>query len=556
MSDHQMTADAEAPQKTVKLGHRLTLVVAAAVAVAFAILVAVQAMGLSGALRELANDDSVEISQFIADDIASGLRWKKVEAVEDAYAEIADKEGSLLASVVTLDADGNTVTEYNSEILPKADLSPYFAAAASVIGEGRPYVVEDADNIITVLPILFGEEKTRIGTVGFAWSLSAVKAVERPALYRSIGLSVFAMAALIGLLLFVLSRGLTKPLASVTDAMSKLAGGDHDVDVSYTERSDEIGALARTVEVFRKNAEAVARLRNERNEAQEKAEREKHEAMARLADSFESSVKAVVEAISESATELQSSARSLTVSAEEASRQAAVGTSGAETTSGNVQTVASATEELSASIGEIRRQVESSSQTTRNAVDEVQRSNEMVKGLSEGAQRIGEVIELINSIAEQTNLLALNATIEAARAGEAGKGFAVVAAEVKSLANQTAKATEDISSQIAAIQHSTEKAVTAIVSIGDIVGEVSQVSDAISAAVIEQNSATQEIARNVQEAARGTADVSESVSGVMATASETGAAASVVLETANSVSEQSERLRTEVASFLETIRAA
>lgn len=556
MSDPQMTADAEAPRKSIKLGHRLTLVVAVAVAVAFAILVTVQAIGLSSSLRELANDDSVEISQFIAADIASGLRWKKTEAVEDAYAEIASKDGSLLASVVTLDVDGNTVTEYNSEVLPTADLSPYFAKAAATDLDGRPFVAVDGDNIITVLPIVFGEDKTRIGTAGFAWSLHAVKAVERPALYRSIGLSVVAMAALIGLLLFVMSKGLTRPLASVTDSMSKLAGGEHDVEVSYTGRRDEIGSLARTVEVFRQNAEAVARLRSERNEAQAQAEREKHEAMARLADSFESSVKSVVEAISESATELQTSARSLTVSAEEASRQAAMGTAGADTTSGNVQTVASATEELSASIDEIRRQVESSSQTTRSAVEEVERSNEMVKGLSEGAQRIGEVVELINSIAEQTNLLALNATIEAARAGEAGKGFAVVASEVKSLANQTAKATEDISGQISAIQHSTEQAVAAIVSIGKIVGEVSQVSDAISSAVIEQNSATQEIARNVQEAARGTADVSESVAGVMQTAGETGAAAGVVLETANSVSEQSARLRTEVQSFLDTIRAA
>jgi len=359
-----------------------------------------------------------------------------------------------------------------------------------------------------------------------------------------------------GVISLFMARSITRPINGMSNAMRTLAGGNLQVAVPGVGRHDEIGEMAEAVEVFKKNGIEQKRLEEESRAAGKRAEEEKRRAMQKVADDFEAKVKSVVETVSQTAAQMQTTAKSMTTAAGETEEQAASAASASEEASSNVQTVAAATEELSSSIEEISRQVSRSLETANMAVANAQTTNGKVEGLVDAAQKIGDVVKLIQDIAEQTNLLALNATIEAARAGEAGKGFAVVANEVKSLATQTAKATEEISQQIGEIQGATTEAASAIRSIGQTVEQINEIAGSISAAVEEQGAATQEIARNVQQASHGTKQVAGNVSAVSKTAAETGGSANLVLEAAGNLADQSDTLRREVDSFIAQIRAA
>jgi methyl-accepting chemotaxis protein len=347
----------------------------------------------------------------------------------------------------------------------------------------------------------------------------------------------------------------TSPLGRMTKTMTRLASGNIEIEIPWADRRDEIGEMGRALLVFRENAVEKAKLQLEQDVKDVAAREEKRRAMAELADRFEGQVKGIVESVTGEATQMQAVATRMAGTAEESSNQSAAVAAASREASANVATVATSAEQLTASIAEIGRQAGQSADIAGRAVDQAQRTDGTVRDLSATAGRIGEVVSLINDIAGQTNLLALNATIEAARAGEAGKGFAVVANEVKNLANQTAKATEEISSQIEAIQKQTMGAVDDIRGIRDIIGEINDISMTIATAVEQQGASTREIARNVQEAARGTGEVDANIEKVNQAAGETGAAAGQVMSATESLTRRAEGLAREVERFLTGIRA-
>ena len=365
---------------------------------------------------------------------------------------------------------------------------------------------------------------------------------------------VAALLLAVGLL-YLIHRTVTRPLVAVTGVMEALAAGDLGVVVPPAKGRDEISQMARAVAVFKDNMVRNAELSRQQL-AEQEARRQRTERIERFIAEFDAAMSSVVNGVASAATQLQSDAQTLSATAEQTSRQANTVAGAAEQASGNVGTVAAATEELTASVGEISRQVTESSRFAANAVGEANRTNETVAGLSEAAQKIGEVVQLINDIASQTNLLALNATIEAARAGDAGKGFAVVATEVKNLANQTAKATEDIQKQVGQMQAVTGSAVEAIRDITGTIRRMSEIAATIASAVDQQGAATHEIARNVQQASSCTQEVSVHIGDVTQAAASTGAMAGQTLSAAQDLARQAERLRSEVDGFVGRVRAA
>ncbi len=369
------------------------------------------------------------------------------------------------------------------------------------------------------------------------------------------GLGIASVLIAVVMITVVVHFGIVRRIRRLVAAMNEVRDGRLDTAIP-TGGKDEIAEMADALLVFRDTARAVEDAKAEAEQQRQAAAVARSAEMRSLADRFEASVKGVVVAVSNAAEGMRMTAQSMAGVAQEASSESASVAASAEQATMNVQTVATSAEQLTASIGEIGQQVARSTQIAERAVGEAERTNQTVENLSKAAARIGDVVKLITEIAGQTNLLALNATIEAARAGDAGKGFAVVAQEVKALASQTARATEDIAAQIGAIQMTSSEAVSAIAHIGGTIREISEIATTIAAAIEEQGAATNEIARNVQQAAQGTQQVSETIVRVNAAAGEAGRAASDVLEAAGVMASESTRLRDEVENFLNAVRAA
>jgi methyl-accepting chemotaxis protein len=413
-----------------------------------------------------------------------------------------------------------------------AEITARYAAHRAIIDD----IVKQANDQNAATEVAAAE---RVGTLTLLlWSVSAM-------VFLLIGAGIFGVAF-----------GVIRPMAEMTNVMKGLAGGDLNVAVPALSRSDEVGAMARAVQVFRENALRVRSMEAEQTGLKLKAEGDRKAAMQAMADGFDSAIGKIIQTVSTASSELESSAGRLTKTADVTQTLSATVAAASEQSSASAQSAAAAAEEMASSVMEIGRQVQDSHKISQQAVSQIERTNARIAKLTQSAGRIGEVVKMIGAVAEQTNLLALNATIEAARAGEAGRGFAVVASEVKALAAQTAKATEEISDQIGQMQSATSQSVSAIEEIGGTISRIAEISQAIAAAVEEQGAATQEISRNVQQAAQGAIQVASSITDVNRGATDTGAASTHVHGLAQSLLGQSNHLKGEVGKFLSNVRAA
>jgi methyl-accepting chemotaxis protein len=420
------------------------------------------------------------------------------------------------------------------------------AARVSVIEESRTASAGLNDAVAANVKVA----KTQVAQ---ASSLASETIVQSRHLLQGTALAGLLLAGLIGWL--YVERNIGRRLVALERSMRRIADGDLETARAAIEFG-RIGRMANALETFRANGLEIQSLQREQQTSEQRAAARRKAEMQKLADEFEGAVGKIIHTVSSAASELEASANTLTSTAERTKTLSDVVASASEEASTNVQSVASATEEMASSVNEISRQVQESARIANGAVEQARKTNDRVGELSKAASRIGDVVELINTIAGQTNLLALNATIEAARAGEAGRGFAVVASEVKALAEQTAKATGEISQQISGIQSATNESVVSIKEIGITIGRMSEISSTIAAAIEQQGAATQEISRNVQRAADGTTQVASNIVDVQHGSSETGSASSQVLSSAQSLSLESNRLKLEVQRFLATVSAA
>jgi methyl-accepting chemotaxis protein len=391
--------------------------------------------------------------------------------------------------------------------------------------------------------------------VGTGAYLDDLDAKLKPIIWM-LAIATLLIGVIAGGVAWLIGRSISRPLGLLGARMRALADGSLEGDIPGIGRGDEVGAMAATVQIFKDNAVRIRALEQVEAQAQERVAADRRAAMESIASDFERSVNGIVRSVSTAAAGMQTTAQSMTATASDASARAATVGAASESASNNVGTVAAAAEELSSSVAEISRQVTRSSEIASKAVGDAERTNATVGALSTGAEKIGEVVKLIHSIAAQTNLLALNATIEAARAGDSGRGFAVVASEVKALANQTAKATEEISAQVAAMQASTSDAVQSIGGITETIAQMSEITVSISTAIEQQGDATREIARNIQSVAAGSSEISTHIGGVTTAAAATGTAATDVLKNARELDNQSGMLRTAVDEFMTKLRAA